>query len=188
MFLYLSVSHSVPGEEGGSLYDTMSLHVRLVPCSFQRSLSLVPCSFHGDLCLWSHVPSGGSLGVLDSDPPRMVKSDRYSSSWNAFLVWNKKSHSMWVKLSRITIGKNMNCMKFVYIFPLHTKKFPLNTYLKAILISKLYCCLKENSTANMVKCLKKGTFGGTKWSLASLTNTCFWHYKNLTWITILIFP
>ena len=76
MFLHLSVSHSVHRGEGISVW-----------CHF-LSGCLVPCSFWG-LCLWPHVPSGGSLsrGVsltetpLGRDPlgqrspvPLMVKS------------------------------------------------------------------------------------------------------------------
>ena len=84
-------------------------------CHFTRWGSLydvtscldAPCSFLGSLCLWSHVPSRGSLckegwwslgvsvqgGLWSSLCPgdvsdrclRTVKSDRYASYWNAFL-------------------------------------------------------------------------------------------------------
>ena len=81
MFLVASV---IVFREGGFLYDVTS-------CLADRSH--VPCG-EGGLCLWSHVPSRGSLfrGDLcqgdppEQRPPRMVTSGRYASYWNAFLL------------------------------------------------------------------------------------------------------
>ena len=49
----------------------------------------------GGLCLWSHVPSGGSLsrgvsvretpGQRPPPLPRTIKSGKYAYYWNAFL-------------------------------------------------------------------------------------------------------
>ena len=86
----------------GSLYDVTSCLAAWSHFPFEGSLFLVPYSFWGS-CLWYDVPSGGPLDrdpLLDRDPPGQrpldtpsrqrpsctVKSGRYASYWNAFLL------------------------------------------------------------------------------------------------------
>ena len=71
MFLLACVILFRGGGEGRSLYDDTSCLVAWSP---------VPSR---GLRLWSHVPSGGGGWSLT---PRTVKSGRYTSYWNAFLL------------------------------------------------------------------------------------------------------
>ena len=99
LYFHRCVSHSVRG--GGVLYDVTSC---------LAVWSHVP-SGKGGLCAWSHVPSGGlctgaslSGGVCpggvclcQADPPGTVKSGRYASYWNAFLLVYIFSKKVYVK-------------------------------------------------------------------------------------------
>ena len=90
MFLHVSVILSIKG----SLYDVTSCvaacsHVpsgertlSLVPCSFQRQVSAHKGSVQGVLVQEISVQGGVSVGR----PPKIQKSGRYASNWNAFLL------------------------------------------------------------------------------------------------------
>ena len=84
--LYLRLSFCPQGV-GGSLYDVTSCLTAWSVVPSGGSLSLVPCSFWG----WG-LPDRDPSSPLDRDPPwtqthpRTVKTGRYASSWNAFLL------------------------------------------------------------------------------------------------------